>query len=220
MKKTAAILLTAVCLTGTFLFGGCGGSGTFTQKSYTFEQSISGVTIDVSDREAEIGLSDDGRIHIDCFESEKEYYDISVTDGELTVKLVLDKKWTDFIGTKPDAQYRKIKLQVPDAMLSRLTVSTKNEAIKVSPLSVKESIILHSNGGDVDFEKIFAGQSLSFTAKNGNITGSVIGGWDDYNISCTIKKGESNLPASKPDGAKSLIANCNNGDIQIEFFGK
>ncbi len=62
------------------------------------------------------------------------------------------------------------------------------------------------------------GKAISITIKNGDIKGSVIGGWDDFDIACTIKKGESNLPAEKVGGDKSLKANCNNGDINIEFI--
>ncbi len=36
----------------------------------------------------------------------------------------------------------------------------------------------------------------------------------DYSI---IKKGECNLPLSKTDGEKSLVSDCNNGNIEIEF---
>ena len=40
---------------------------------------------------------------------------------------------------------------------------------------------------------------------------------DEFSITCMIKKGESNLPALKEGGDKSLTAECNNGDINIEF---
>lgn len=40
---------------------------------------------------------------------------------------------------------------------------------------------------------------------------------DEFSITCTIKKGESNLPALKEDGDKSLTAECNNGDINMNF---
>ncbi len=55
------------------------------------------------------------------------------------------------------------------------------------------------------------------TAKNGNIAGTIIGGWDDFSISCNIKKGDCNLPASKEGGEKLFTASCNNGNINIEF---
>lgn len=136
-----------------------------------------------------MGISDDGRIHIDCAESEKEFYDISLSGSELTVKLVFDKDWTDFIGTKPAKEYRTIKIRVPLDGLTRLDVKTTNEAITVSSLAVSGEISLSSNGGDIVFEELFVGKGMEATVKNGDITGSLVGGWDDFSIECSIKKG-------------------------------
>ena len=218
MKKIRALLF---ILAGVFVFSfaGCSNGGTFTEKSYSSgESEIKSVSIDVTDRELEIGTSEDGQIHVKYFDSEKEYLDISVSENqELLIKLVIDKDWTDYIGTKPSAEYRKIAVEIPDGLLVSFTAKTTNENIKVNPLSFAESVSLDSNGGDVTFERVSVGKSVSLTAKNGNIQGTLIGGWDDFSITCTIKKGDSNLPESKEDGDTTLTADCNNGDINIEF---
>ena len=46
------------------------------------------------------------------------------------------------------------------------------------------------------------------------------GGWDDYTIKVTIKKGESNLPDNKDSGEKALTVSNNNGNIDIEFVSE
>lgn len=79
------------------------------------------------------------------------------------------------------------------------------------------SVTLGSNGGNISFEKLNAKSSVTLNAKNGNIGGTIIGSYDDYSISCSIKKGESNLPAEKEEGTKRLIVSINNGDIDIDF---
>ena len=170
-----------------------------------------------SDRELEIGVSQDGQVHIDYFDSEKEYLDISLSGKELTVKLVFDKDWTDYIGVKPSKEYRKIVIGLPDNLISSFSADTTNENIKVSSLSFTEQVSLDSNGGDVVCDRVNAGKAISLKAKDGDIRGTIVGGWDDFSIVCTIKKGDSNLPASKDGGEKSLTADCNNGDIDIEF---
>ena len=43
------------------------------------------------------------------------------------------------------------------------------------------------------------------------------GGWDDYTIKVTIKKGESNL-VNKDGDDKTLTVNFNNGNIDIDFM--
>ena len=71
---------------------------------------------DVRDREIEVRLSEDEQVHIRYFESSKEYYDISVSDGGVLTMVDADsKEWTNYIGKKPSAENRKILLQIPDA---------------------------------------------------------------------------------------------------------
>ena len=61
---------------------------------------------------------------------------------------------------------------------------------------------------------------LTLTAKNGDISGTVIGSYDDFAIQSEIKKGDSNLPDNKDSGDKTLKVSSNNGDVNIEFVAK
>lgn len=219
MKKILAALTACTIFAVLLAAVGCSGEETFEAKRYSSgEDSVKSVSVDVTDREVEIITSADGQVHIDYSESEQEFYSIRLSeDGDLTMLLETDKGWTDFIGTKPAAQYRKITLAVPDG-LDALTIRTTNETIGITSLTVQNAVMLDCNGGNIAFELLGVGKSLDVTAKNGNITGSILGGWDDFSIACEIKKGESNLPERKEGGEKSLTVNCNNGDIDIRFI--
>ncbi len=220
MKKLTAFILAVVVTALSFcIFTGCSDEETFKSLSYSSGDSeIKSVNIDVSDREVEVRTSSDSQVYIDGFESEKEYYSISVSeDGVLTMSLVQNKDFTDYIGKKSPEEYRKIVLKVPDSLVSNLNISTTNSKVTVSELTLAEGISLDVNGGDILIEKVNAGKTVSLTAKNGNISGTIIGSYDLFSIDCKIKKGDSNLPASKADGEKSLSVNCNNGDVNVEF---
>lgn len=218
MKKLFVLLCAAACA-AVFAFSGCDEGEAFTEIHYCSDDSgITEVNISVSDREIEIGASEDGKVYVDYFDSEKEYLTINLSDdGKLSVKTEYDKKWYDFIGAKPAAKFRKISVKLPDNIISDFAASTSNESIKITRLSFTESVSLEANGGDIVCEGLNAGKQISLKAKNGNITGSVSGGWDDYAIYCKIKKGDCNLPEKKEAGEKTFSADCNNGDIQIEF---
>ena len=216
MKKLTAVF-SAIIGAAIFALAGCSGGDVFTEKSYSSgEERIETVIVQVEDRELEITTSADERVHINYFDGEKQYLDVTLSDKQLTIKLLYAKEWTDFIGFKPAKQYRKIKIAVPDGLLS-LSAGTTNENITVGALSVRKLISLDANGGNISIERLNTGKAISLKAKNGNIAGSVIGGWDDFSISCKIKKGKCNLPALKEGGEKSFTADCNNGDIDIEF---
>lgn len=165
-----------------------------------------------------MSISPDNRVHIVYFESSKEYYDISISDKHmLTMSSASNKEWLDYIGSKSAIGSRKILLQVPDALLTALKVSTTNKDVLLSTLTVMEDISLSSQGGNLVFDQLGAGKSINLSAKNGDITGSIIGSLDDYAIFCDSKKGESNLPSSKENGTKTLTVSNNNGDIDLTF---
>ena len=220
MKKA---ILSALCLalSGLVLVG-CSSSGEpFEEKSYTPDTQVNAINLDVRDREIEVLLSEDGQIHIQYSENSKEYYDISVSDENvLTMVGAGNKEWTDYIGGKPSAENRKILLQIPNALLDTLTLSTTNEDISLSALTVTENINLSSNGGDIVFERLAVGNTLCLTVKNGNISGTLIGSCDDFVIASRVKKGKSNLPERKDSGAKMLNVSGNNGDVNIAFVGE
>lgn len=220
MKKIISLALCFVL--GSFVLAGCSDSSEpFEEKSYTPDTQVNGIILDVEDREIEVSLSGDEQVHIEYSENSKEYYDISVSDENvLTMTSASDKEWTDYIGVKPSAEDRKISVQIPDALLDNLTLSTTNENITLPALAVTGSISISSNGGNITFEKLDVGSALTLNVKNGNISGTVAGSYDDFSIQSEIKKGESNLPDQKDGGEKTLNVSGNNGDVNIEFVNE
>lgn len=202
MKKIVLLICAVLCAA---CMSGCTNNGeVLTEKSYTSEGTeVTEICIDVQDRQIEVMLSPDNQIYIDYFESSKEFYDISVLDSHtLTMTAASDKDWTDYIGGKAASGSRKISLQVPDALLTTLKISTTNENITLPALTVNGTVSLSSQGGNIVFDKLDVKNTISLNAKNGDITGTVVGSYDDYAISSEIKKGESNLPSNKKDGKK------------------
>lgn len=219
MKKIISLVL--LLMLSSFILSGCSDSSEpFEEKSYTSDTQIDEINLNLRDREIEVSLSEDEQVHIQYYENSKEYYDISVSGNVLTMASASDKEWTDYIGRKPPAENRKVSLQIPDALLKNVTLSTTNEDITLPALSVSGSINISSNGGNIAFESLDVGSALTLNVKNGDISGTVVGGYDDFSIKSDIKKGESNLPDNKESGEKALNVSGNNGDINIEFVSE
>lgn len=215
MKKILISVIALIATVYALIFSGCS-QQTFERKSYSVEaEKVSSISIDVTDRAVEIDTWEGDGIEIEYSESDKEYYNISVSgSGELKMELVLDYEWTDYIGYKPDGEYRKITVKLPAADYGSISVTTTNEDIDVGAVSA-ESVSLNSNGGSVIFDGV-AANSAEFTSKDGNISGTLSGSIVDYTIECTIKKGETNV-VNRTGGTKMLKLDCNNGDIDVEF---
>ena len=221
MKKLIMILACLI-LSAAGLAGCANNAQSFTEESFAADANeIKGIVLDVQERLIEIAPSEDDQVHIEYYSSSKEYYDLSVSqDNILTMRAVQNKSWTDYIGVKVPAQNRKIFLRVPDGLLASLTVSTTKENILIEALSVSENLSLYTNGGNITFERLNAGNGIELQAKNGDISGCVAGSYEDYSISCSFKKGKSNLPEYKESGVKTLKVENNNGDINIQFTGE
>ena len=131
-----------------------------------------------------------------------------------------NKKWTDYIGWKTSDENRKILLEIPDALLDTLILSTTNEDIILPTLSVNKSISISSNNGNINFEHLDVGHALYLTAKNGDIDGMVIGSYDDFSIQTEIKNGDSSLPDKKDGGEKMLSVSSSNGNVNVEFINE
>lgn len=220
MKKIISVVSCLVLI--SIVLAGCSdNSEPFKEKNYTADTHINEINLDVRDREIEVSLSKDEQVHIQYSENSKEYYDIFVSDNNvLTMASARDKEWADYIGVKPSAEDRKISLQIPDALLKSLTLSTTNEDITLPELAVIESINIFSNGGNIVFGSLDVGNALCLTVKNGNISGVVVGSYDDFAIKSEVKKGRSNLPDNKDSGEKTLNVSANNGDVNIELVNE
>lgn len=217
MKKIASLAL-CLLLSCTLLTGCSQSSEPFEEKNYTSDTQISGISLAVRDREIQVSPSQDEHVHIQYFENSKEYYQISLSeDNVLTMTSANNKEWTDYFGGKPSEENRVIQLQLPETLLKNLSLSTTNADIVLGSLGEIETINLSSNGGDLSFQPLNVGSGLTLTAKNGNISGEIVGGYDDFAMTCDTKKGECNLPEQKDGGEKELYVFCNNGDVQIEF---
>ena len=98
MKKVAvAAAVAAFALMGAM--SGCASDEVFTAQTYVEEGEVRSVSVDVSDRAVELAPSEDGKLRIDYYESEKTSYSISLSEeGVLSVTLDLDQSWTDFVG--------------------------------------------------------------------------------------------------------------------------
>lgn len=219
MKKKEFLVL-AILLLAVFLTACTGEGDAFEAKSYTPEGAeIIGIDIQVADRKILVIPSDDDQLHIDYAESAKEYYEITVSDtGILTMVSKSDKEWMDYIGVRKSIGTDQITLRIPDAILSSLVLRTTQEDISLPVLTVADQLTLSNNGGDIFFENVSAANFISLENKNGNITGTITGSYDDYAITCSVKKGRSCLPEQKNGVSKTLSAINNNGNIDIEFI--
>lgn len=207
MKKILSVMFAVFA---ALLCAGCS-EEQFAER--TFEGEANEVVLELENTAVEVAPSGDGQVRIEYFESEKRGLSVAL-DGD-TLMATSDGAGVS-LGALPEVAFRTVKVYLPAGLVS-LSLTTTGESVSLSEISAGE-IMLDVNGGDITFERLEVALSFGVTAKNGNVAGSLLGGWDDFSISCTVKKGESNLPERKEGGEKSLSVDCNNGDVDIELL--
>ncbi len=209
-------LLTLCALLALIALPSCAANNDFTADSYSAIEEVTSITIDVEDRIVNVRESEDGSVHIDYFESSKEFYEISENNGTLSMQIKYNKKWTDFIGTKPSSEFRVITVYVPST-LSDLSITTKNEAIDLASIKVSNTVSLNNNNGTIRFTNLDAGEAIKLNVKNDNINGSIVGSVENFKITIEKKDKDSSNIYPSNSGTKTLDIKANNGDINISF---
>ena len=216
MKKlfVAALSLTLFSV----LLAGCGAEETTpVEKSYTAEAQVTSILLDVKDRSIEITPSPDGQIHLTYAETNLEFYTLIVEEDTLVLRSESDKTWKDYIGVSSPAGLGAISLQIPPEGLDSLELSTTNHDVSLPALSCSGRVSVKVNKGNITFDALDAGTAIALEAKDGDVTGTVAGSYDDFSIATQTKKGTCNLPQSKEGGEKSLDVTVNNGDVNVNF---
>lgn len=219
MKKIKVMM--GVLLLAAALLTGCsqGEKEVFRQKTFDADgREVREIAVDVRDREIQVVLSGDDSVRIDYAESGKQTYDVALSDqGVLTMTAASGKEWRDYVGVNASAEDRRIVLHVPAGKLDALELRTNKEDVTLPALLEADRVTLEVTDGDVSFDRLRVGECLDVTSKNGDVRGSVVGGYDDFAMTCAVKKGESSLPEEKAGGDKTLRVSANNGDVAIEF---
>lgn len=177
---------------------------------------IVSVNVDVHDRNVIFKVTDDGKITLNGYDCDQEYYETTLDGGTMNIVLTDNKDLSDYIGYNDGECKDTLTIGIPQSALDRLTISTNNGNVDLANLLVGGNIEVSVNNGDIRLNGAAAGVSAQYVVKNGNIGGTVGGNYSDYEISVTIKKGGSNLE-NKTDGSKKLALNVNNGDVNLGF---
>ena len=111
-------------------------------------------------------LSDDGMCRVVCYEDAKKSHSIEVQNGTLTINVLNDKKWYDYIGFNIDSP--KITIYLPKAEYSSLVIEGSTGDIEIAKDFVFKNIDVSISTGDV---KCYASaeETIKIATNTGNI---------------------------------------------------
>ena len=202
------------------------GANKYQTNTYEVTQEFSNISIDTDTADITLKASDDGACRVICYEQERERYSVEVQNGTLTVNVINEKKWYDYIGINLDSP--KITVYLPEAEYDVLTIEESTGDIEISRelklrnidisvstgnvgcyASATEAIKISTSTGDIYAENISA-SSLALSVSTGDITASDI--ICEGDITIRVSTGKSYLTDIS---CKNLISSGDTGDISL-----
>ena len=193
---------------------------------YEINESFYDIAIKTDTADIAFLPSDDGMCRVVCYEKSKVSHSVEVENGTLTVKVVDNRKWYDYIGVNIDSP--KITIYLPEAEYSSLVVEEDTGDIEIAKdfkfksidvsldtgnvkcyASATDAIKIVASTGDVYVENISA-SSLDLKTSTGDITACGI--TSDGNITVDVSTGKAHLSNIT---CKNLTSTGSSGDISL-----
>ena len=202
--------------------------GTVKYETNIFETNsdFNNISIDTDTADIRLLPSADGKCKVECYEGQNERHSVLVKDGELSIKLVNEKKWYEYIGINWGTP--KITVYLPKEAYTSLAISTDTsnvvipkdfsfESIDVSThtgnvdlsASVKNAARIKATTGNIKIENTSSG-SLDLSVSTGKISLSSVD--VDGVLKTSVSTGKTEL---KKVSCKSLVSNGDTGDLTM-----
>lgn len=189
----------------------------YEEKSYSIDSDkVTQISLSDEGRTVEVMESNDNKIHIRYFESDKEFYEINVTDkNELVMKLVTDKNWKDYVGLDTDKAHRIVQIAVPSGISSGVNILTSKGNVVLSDVNIGGSVEATTSDGLIEMTNVTANKNLKLATKNDDIVLSKVSAVGT--IGAAISNGDIKVTEVAVDDALKLTTK--NGHITGTIIG-
>ncbi|HPE94550.1 MAG TPA: DUF4097 family beta strand repeat-containing protein [Bacillota bacterium] len=202
-------------------------TATFETNTYEVSEGFNNIAMKTKTAEIFFAVSDDGRCRVDCYEAEKEKHSVTVENSTLTINIVEERKWYDYIGITignpkitvylPETEYTSLfinestgDIEIPENFKFQnidIALSTGNV---VNYASVLESLKIKTSTGAVRVEGISA-NTLDISASTGSVTVSDVTCAGDVKIN--VSTGKTSITDIK---CKNIITSGSTGCISLK----
>lgn len=165
-RKTSSILFLLIITCMMILTMTACSSSKYETNIHEINEEVNSISIKTATAHIEFVPSDDGICRVVCYEEAKERHSIEVQNGTLTINVLNDKEWYDYIGVNIDSP--KITIYLPAAEYSSLVIEGSTGDIKISKDFVFTSIDVSLSTGDV---KCYASaeETIKIVTNTGNV---------------------------------------------------
>jgi DUF4097 and DUF4098 domain-containing protein YvlB len=226
-KISSSLFLLLITLATIILTMTACSSGTYETNVHAVNAEFEHISIKTDTANIAFLPSDDGMCRVVCHEEEKKKHSVEVKDGTLTVEVVNDKEWYDYIGINIDSP--KVTIYLPEAKYSSLVIEGSTGDIEVSKnfefksiyislstgnvncyASTLEDIKIVSSTGNVCAESLSA-SAIDIIVSTGEVT--VLDIMCDGDVTIGVSTGDAHLTNVV---CKNLISTGSTGNISLK----
>lgn len=140
------------------------------QKSYTYDLAgVSNLTVSDLDADVIIVGTDGDQIKIDCYENEKDRYDIQLlTNGNLSINRSTYKHWYEHIGFNFDTQKRTLTISVPRKFTGAIDASTMSGCLNLTDFDGLNAVNASNSSGDITLKNLAVANHVNASTMSGN----------------------------------------------------
>ena len=206
-RKASSILFLLIVTCMMILTMTACSSSEYETNIHEINEEVNSISIKTATTNIEFVPSDDGICKVVCYEKAKERHSIEVQNGTLTINLLNDKEWYDYIGFNIDSP--KITIYLPTAEYSSLVIEGSTGDIEISKDFVFKNIDVSLSTGDV---KCYASaeETIKIVTNTGNIYMESISA---TSLDLMVSTGRVTV---SDIACKNLISTGSTGDISLK----
>lgn len=205
--KTSSILFLLIIIGMMILTMTACSSRKYESNVHEINEEVNSISIKTATPHIELVPSDDGMCKVVCYEEAKERHSIEVQNGTLTINVLNDKKWYDYIVFNIDSP--KITIYLPKAEYSSLVIEGSTGDIEITKDFVFKNIDVSVSTGDV---KCYASaeETIKIATNTGNIYMESISA---TSLDLMVSTGRVTV---SDIACKNLISTGSTGDISLK----
>lgn len=200
---------------------------TYETNTYEIGENFDHLSIQMDTADVVFEISEDGICRVTCYEEAREKHTVSVLDGTLTVNVVSEEHWYDYIGIGFETPH--ITVSLPKEQYGKLSVKGDTGDVKIPKELKLESIDVSISTGDV-FCSASATQAIEIKVSTGDVrvedvrarTLSIVASTGKVKVSNVTCEGDALIRVTTGDvvltdvTCKSLGSTGGTGDLSLK----
>jgi len=200
-----------------------------TSTHENLSEEFTDISIDTDTADIIFVPSTDGKVKVECYESEKEKHEVYVQDNTLTINVKNDKEWYNYIGINLSFNSPKITVYLPQREYNALVIKESTGDVELPndftfqsidiisstgdikcQAAAKSDVSIRTSTGDIDLQNVFA-ESFDLSTSTGEIFASKITCQNNFDVK--VSTGDVNLNSVN---CQNFTSTGSTGDIKMD----